>query len=199
MNDQNQFPASQLNPLANPFLFTETDVRTAVDGQGNPWFCAKDVCEALDIEWKGSAGTLENMPESWFMVWNLQTIKGERDAIFISEPGLYFLVFRSNKPKAVEFVNWVCSEVLPSIRKSGFFGKLQTTTQYIAYIKAVDGLVKSLGKCKDKFQFAMQFEQLRVLCNMAGQPIPNVNLLGVELKQDDLHQFIEGGFAWSDK
>ncbi|MEQ1636734.1 MAG: BRO family protein [Methylococcales bacterium] len=165
--------------------------------QGNPWFCARDICAVLDITWSGH--TLDNMPENWFMVVSYTTIKGERDTIFISEPGLYFLVFRSNKPKAVEFVNWVCGEVLPSIRKSGFFGKLQTTTQYIAYIKAVGDLVKSLGKCKDKFQFAMQFEQLRVLCNMAGQPIPNVNLLGVELKQDDLHQFIESGFTRGDK
>ncbi|NQY27510.1 MAG: Bro-N domain-containing protein [Piscirickettsiaceae bacterium] len=55
---------------------------------------------------------------------NLMTIKGEREAIFINEPGLYRLIFRSNKPKAIEFSNWVCREVLPTLRNNGFFGTI---------------------------------------------------------------------------
>lgn len=42
-----------------------------------------------------------------------------RNLIFISEPAVYKLAFRSNKPEADAFTNWVASEVLPSIRKSG--------------------------------------------------------------------------------
>jgi len=43
----------------------------------------------------------------------------EKNAIFINEPGLYSLIFRSGKQEAKAFKKWVCSEVLPSIRKHG--------------------------------------------------------------------------------
>lgn len=42
-----------------------------------------------------------------------------RDLVFISEPAVYKLAFRSNKPEADVFTNWVASEVLPAIRKGG--------------------------------------------------------------------------------
>jgi len=113
---------SGLRTLANPFQFTELDVRTAVDNDDNVWFCAKDVCEALDIDW--TSHILDNMPKYWFMVVKLTTIKGERDAYFINEPGLYRLIFLSNKPKAIEFSNWVYSEVIPTFRKNGFFTQI---------------------------------------------------------------------------
>jgi len=54
--------------------------------------------------------------------------------IFINEPALYKMIFRSNKPKAEEFANWVCAEVLPQIRKHGFFGQVNPK-DYIAIIK----------------------------------------------------------------
>lgn len=38
---------------------------------------------------------------------------------FISESNFYKLVFQSRKPEAEKFVDWVISEVLPSIRKHG--------------------------------------------------------------------------------
>ena len=37
----------------------------------------------------------------------------------LSEPAVYKLAFRSNKPEADAFTNWVASEVLPAIRKTG--------------------------------------------------------------------------------
>ena len=39
----------------------------------------------------------------------------------INEPNLYRLIFRSNKPQAQAFADWVYSEVLPSIRKTGAY------------------------------------------------------------------------------
>lgn len=38
---------------------------------------------------------------------------------FLTESGVYKLVFRSRKEKAEKFTNWVTDEVLPSIRKTG--------------------------------------------------------------------------------
>ncbi len=38
---------------------------------------------------------------------------------FLTESGVYKLVFRSNKPNAEEFTDWIADEVLPTIRKTG--------------------------------------------------------------------------------
>ena len=41
--------------------------------------------------------------------------------LFVNESGLYTLIMRSNKPEARKFRKWVTSEVLPAIRKYGFY------------------------------------------------------------------------------
>ena len=38
---------------------------------------------------------------------------------FLTESGVYKLVFRSHKPNAEAFTDWIADEVLPAIRKSG--------------------------------------------------------------------------------
>jgi prophage antirepressor-like protein len=50
---------------------------------------------------------------------SVSTNGGKQELIFINEPNLYRVIFRSNKPEAINFQNWVFAEVLPSIRKTG--------------------------------------------------------------------------------
>jgi prophage antirepressor-like protein len=45
--------------------------------------------------------------------------------MWIDEPGVYALVFRSKRPEAKAFQDWVYSEVLPSIRKTGSYKRRQ--------------------------------------------------------------------------
>ena len=45
----------------------------------------------------------------------------ERAQIFISESGLYSLIFSSKKEEAKAFKRWVTGEVLPAIRKTGAY------------------------------------------------------------------------------
>lgn len=40
---------------------------------------------------------------------------------FLTESGVYKLVFKSHKPNAEEFTDWIADEVLPSIRKTGSY------------------------------------------------------------------------------
>lgn len=181
---------NNLKTLANPFLFDSSDIRTAVDDNEIVWFCAKDVCGVLDIVWNGASITLENMPENWFMVMNLMTIKGEREAYFINEAGLYRLIFRSNKAKAYVFANWVCEEVLPQIRKHGFYGQLPPK-DYIAVIKQIADLTERLTDTKNAFTHHLLLNPLRNLCNMAGHPMPAIELISQQIDQADL--FVEGG------
>lgn len=122
-----------MKELANPqaaglqVFYNESEnvsIRTEVIG-GEPWFVAKDVARALDITWSGH--TLDSIPQAWQGMVNL-TISGSEGGVsdirrfkIINEAGLYKLAFRSNKPEADRFVNWVASDVLPSIRRTGSY------------------------------------------------------------------------------
>lgn len=108
--------------MSQVFAFNSHQVRT-VTQNNEPWFAAIDVCRALDISWSGSK-ILRGFPDAWKGVVKLTTPFGRRGGgnqklIVISEPAVYKLAFRSNKPEADAFTNWVASEVLPAIRKGG--------------------------------------------------------------------------------
>ena len=51
----------------------------------------------------------------------MHTLGGPQEMVIISEPGLYKLLGRSNKPEAKRFDRWVRHDILPSIRKHGFY------------------------------------------------------------------------------
>lgn len=100
------------------------NVRTQVIND-EPWFVAKDVAMALNITWSGH--TLDNIPEEWQGMVNLTTPCGNyqggglQTLKVINEAAVYKLAFRSNKPEADRFVNWVTGTVLPSIRRTGSY------------------------------------------------------------------------------
>lgn len=50
---------------------------------------------------------------------------------FVTESGLYAVILRSDKPNAKKFRKWITGEVLPSIRKTGSYGKPMTTAEKI--------------------------------------------------------------------
>jgi prophage antirepressor-like protein len=56
----------------------------------------------------------------------------------VSESGLYSLIFRSRKPEAKRFRKWVTAEVLPALRKHGFYGSAEQ-------VRALD-LVRGLAE-----------------------------------------------------
>ena len=100
------------------FKFNQNQIRTTTI-DGNPWFCLVDCRAAL-----GLAKTTKSqirLPESGVRKQHLSYTSGSKRADFINEPNLYRLIFRSNKPQAQAFADWVYSEVLPSIRKTGAY------------------------------------------------------------------------------
>lgn len=172
----------QFNPHANPFLFSSHEVRTATDEQGEVWFCAKDVCSALEIQWSGRGNTLRSIPETWVMASYHETTKGERETIFVNEAALYKMIFRSSKPQAEAFANWVCSEVLPALRKQGYFG-LSKDIDQVKATNAMVGLLRTLSNTTDAFSFQLLSRRLRNLCNAMGEPMPDIELLGKDRSQ----------------
>ncbi|WP_369210956.1 BRO family protein [Xylella fastidiosa] len=102
-----------------PFDFHSHAVRVVMR-DGNPWFVAKDVAKALEYRWNASK-SISHVPSEWRGVESVSTLSGQQEVIVISEPGLYFFLGRSDKPKALPFQKWLAGEVLPSIRKTGSY------------------------------------------------------------------------------
>ncbi len=64
---------------------------------------------------------------------------------FLTENGVYKLVFKSHKPNAEDFTNWIADEVLPIIRKTG--GYVNNDDLFIAtYLPYADESTKLMFK-----------------------------------------------------
>ena len=84
--------------------------------KGEPLFCIKDVCEILGHTNPSVAIQMLDEDER-----GKKSLGRQGEAWFCTESGLYALILRSNKPEARKFRKWVTSEVLPAIRKYGFY------------------------------------------------------------------------------
>ena len=108
-----------MNELQKVFEFQKNPVRT-VFRDDEPWFVAKDVCDILGLEQVPRAmDRLDDDEVRLELIPHPQNPELEIEVNVISEPGLYRLIFNSNKPEAKAFKHWVFYEVLPSLRKTG--------------------------------------------------------------------------------
>ncbi|MCG5512829.1 BRO family protein [Ectothiorhodospira shaposhnikovii] len=110
-------PVAQTQPREVPFMFEGMDVRVTEVG-GELWFVAKDIAEALGYT-KFDSNLVKHVPEEWRGTNPIRTPSGTQDLTCLSEPGLYFFLARSNKPKSLPFQKWIAGEVLPAIRRTG--------------------------------------------------------------------------------
>ena len=88
---------------------------------GEPWFVGKDVATALG--YKDTVNALKShVRDNHKKGWQITTpSRGIQTMTLIDEAGLYSLIMRSKLPAAEDFQEWVTSEVLPSIRKTGSY------------------------------------------------------------------------------
>lgn len=104
------------------------EIRTVMK-DGQPMFCLSDVCKALEISNVGNVK--QRLSEKGIHSADTLTKGGMQKMIFINEANLYKTIFQSRKESAERFTDWVTTEVLPSIRKTGSYGKPMTTAQKI--------------------------------------------------------------------
>ena len=124
--EANKKQAAQVAVFENPEFGM---VRTATDEKGEPWFCAKDLCDVLG--YKRAYDTVKQRVRSsdtikYSVTRTVKNRYGECSGrgvvvqmIFVNESGFYALVLGSKLPSAVKFKDWVTSVVLPQIRKTG--------------------------------------------------------------------------------
>lgn len=95
-------------------------VRTYLDEKGEIWFCLSDVCKILRI--RTTANVKNRLDEDGIDSINTIDNLGRNQLVtFINESNLYDTIFSSRKPEAKEFKLWITREVIPSIRKHGFY------------------------------------------------------------------------------
>lgn len=112
--------ANNGNVLVMPFAFEGLTVRVT-DQKGEPWFVLADVCRVLEVGNPSQAASRLDDDERGIITND--TPSGPQQMVIVSESGLYSLILTSRKPAARRFKRWVTSEVLPTIRKTGAYGK----------------------------------------------------------------------------
>lgn len=126
---------------------------TIIGNVQQPLFKANDVADLLDMS--NIRVVLADFDDTEKCVSNAYTVRGYKDVNFLTEKGLYKLLFRSRKPIAIEFTNWVC-DVIKEIRLNGVYQleqqlkekeeenaalsqQYQTLKEEVDNIKPVDG------------------------------------------------------------
>jgi len=90
-------------------------IRTAGTSD-EPLFCLADICKALELQ---TAKVKSRLNEKGITSIHTLTEGGSQSMLYVNEQNLYKVIMRSDKPQAEPFQDWVCGEVLPSIRKNG--------------------------------------------------------------------------------
>ena len=100
------------------YSFGNHEIRTVTDEHGEAWFVAADVCSALEHTnpTKAVADHVDAEDKANFQLG----LPGSAPTV-VNESGLYALIFGSRKESAKRFKRWVTSEVLPAIRKNGYY------------------------------------------------------------------------------
>ena len=96
-------------------LHTEIVIKGTID---DPLFRASDVGVVLELS--NIRATIVDFDDSEKVVNKVYTLGGAQEVTFLTEKGLYKVLFRSRKPIAQKFQNWVC-EVIKEIRLKGIY------------------------------------------------------------------------------
>lgn len=155
-------------------------VRT-VEIDGEIWFVASDVAKILGYA-KPSNAINTHCKTRGTLKQGIPTKGGNQEVILINEPNVYRLVIKSKLPSAEKFENWLFEEVIPTIRKKGFYGKINRTE-----------LPNFIERYRDNFHkipsdhfsvISEMFARLHIELEKAGYIIPNRGLNGKQIMPD---------------
>ena len=124
-------------------------VRVIVEN-GEPYFMASDLCQAL--EYKNGRDTINRLFPKGVAKYYTLTNGGNQLLSYLTEAQMYKLIMRSNAKNAEAFQDWICGEVLPSIRKTGSYQvkPLLDTSDPIAVLEALkDSVEKQIVLLKE--------------------------------------------------
>ena len=155
--EANKKQAAQVAVFENPEFGM---VRTTIDKKGEPWFCAKDLCDVLGYRRADNAVRQHVNPSDALKQCVARIAKnryGECNGkmqvvpmIFVNESGFYALVLGSKLPSAVKFKDWVTSVVLPQIRKTGGYIPVKEGESEEETIRNAEEILRATLKKKEE-------------------------------------------------
>ena len=155
--EANKKQAVQVAVFENPEFGT---VRTATDEKGEPWFCAKDLCDVLGYK-NSSCAVNQHVRSSDVAKRYVARLAKNRfgvcegkmqvvQMIFVNESGFYALVLGSKLATAVKFKDWVTSVVLPQIRKTGGYIPVKEGESEEETIRNAEEILRATLKKKEE-------------------------------------------------
>ena len=112
------------NTNLTSYNFHDSNIRVEQNDKGEVLFCLADVCASLNLQNPTHASN-QIKEEFGCPTLNVAHLKDsmnrDQKCTMITEPQLYFVMMRSNSKVAREFRQWICNEVLPSIRAQGAY------------------------------------------------------------------------------
>ena len=140
------------NSNLTSYNFHDSNIRVEQNDKGEVLFCLADVCASLQLT---NANNIVNQIKEEFSIpmLNIGVVTrpdGSRiEANFITESQLYFVMMRSRAKVAREFRQWICNEVLPSIRAQGAYvakaENKEPATKKSWYVEQLTALFESYG------------------------------------------------------
>jgi prophage antirepressor-like protein/predicted transcriptional regulator len=157
-----------------PFNFENKNVRV-VEIDGDPWFVAKDVCDALGYA-NSRKAVLDHCKAAERDGVTFRDAMGrDQNYTIIPERDVYRLIMRSNLPSAERFEELVVGEILPAIRKTGSYG-VQSVSMDAARMREArlwSKHVAQMGKL-----IGLEGNQLALSVNQAVKATCGVDVLG---------------------
>lgn len=149
-----------------------------------PYVCLADVCKILAIKNARDCKTRLNR-DGVVTTDGVDNLGRKNQITFINESNLYKVIFQSRKPEAEKFTEWVTSEVLPSIRKTGgYIAGEEKMTEDELILRAMNVLNTKVENLKQKNK---QLEAENEKQNQAiGELKPKADYTDRILQCDDL-------------
>lgn len=138
------------NTNLTSYNFHDSNIRVEQNDKGEVLFCLADVCKSLNLQ--NPTHAVDQIKKEFELptlnVASFDTGYGVKEFTMITEPQLYFVMMRSNSKIAREFRQWICNEVLPSIRAQGAYvakseNKEPATKKW--YVEQLTALFESYG------------------------------------------------------
>lgn len=138
------------NSNLTSYNFHNSDIRVVQNDKGEVLFCLADVCASLNLAQSNKTANQikEEFGGTELNSAPLKTKGGVQQCTMITEPQLYFVMMRSNSKIAREFRQWICNEVLPSIRAQGAYVAKSENKEPVTkkwYVEQLTALFESYG------------------------------------------------------
>ena len=161
-------------------------VRTLTDENGEPLFCAKDLCNVLGYKRANDAvdqlvKPLDTAKRRTWVATGLKKDGSEAmrrtQMLYVNESGFYALVLGSKLSTAVKFKNWVTADVLPQIRKTGGYIPVQQGESDEETIRHAEEILRATLKEKENLlkKQRLQIEQQKKLIGEQDTEIRRLN------------------------